>query len=295
MTQRSGTRRTGGTRNLSDVLGTTLARHRLQGGVSRARSILLWPQVVGPELSRLTRARTQQGQTLVVEVRDSSMAHFLTLQRAAFLSRLQAQMGDQSVTELRFSVGRLNAHVPAPLPEVLPAPDRARARQLARAAPEPLQEVAQRAAEAVTRARRWREQQGYAPCPVCREASKEQPCRACTLTLEDPNVKRAALRLLREPAGLGQLPPTLGDSGTDAARYLALGVLAEQLGVLALECVKSGHDNHYRAFLKEQAGHYLQLFHRRAKLTRADWNALPPQALDVLRAGKEGLGSASLG
>ena len=192
------------------MLGTTLARHRLQGGVSRARSILLWPQVVGPELSRLTRARTQQGQTLVVEVRDSSMAHFLTLQRAAFLSRLQAQMGDQSVTELRFSVGRLNAHVPAPLPEVLPAPDRARARQLARAAPEPLQEVAQRAAEAVTRARRWREQQGYAPCPVCGEASK-----------------RAALPRLRPDPGRPQCQ-TRGAAA--AARACRAGPIAADAG-----------------------------------------------------------------
>uniref|UniRef100_UPI0025D120BE DUF721 domain-containing protein n=1 Tax=Deinococcus sp. TaxID=47478 RepID=UPI0025D120BE len=195
------TRRTGGSRGLRDVIGITLARHRLQGGLSKARSIILWPQVVGPELARLTRARTQQGNTLFIEVRDSSMAHFLTMQRSTFLSMLQEQLGDLSVTELRFSVGRLNTHVPVPLPEPLPAPDRARARQLARAAPESLHDVALKAAEAVTRARRWREQQGYAPCEVCGEPSRLQPCRACTLNLDDPNVRRAALRLGRD-AGL---------------------------------------------------------------------------------------------
>ena len=287
------TRRTGGTRGLRDVMGTMLSRHRLQGGVSRARSILLWPQVVGPELSRLTRARSQQGNTLFVEVRDSSMAHFLTLQRPHFLKLLQEKLGDQSVSELRFSVGRLNKEQPAPLREILPAPDRARARKLAEAAPESLQDVALRAAEAVTRARRWREQQGYAICPVCREPSPQQPCRACTLTLQDPNVKRAALRLSRGAGSLDSLAATLGDSGSEAARYLALAGLAEQLEVLAVECVQSGNDDHYRAFLREQADIYLQLFHRRLKLSRADWNALPEQPLQVLRAGQDGIGGGA--
>ncbi|WP_245896096.1 DUF721 domain-containing protein [Deinococcus irradiatisoli] len=290
MTRRSGERRIGGARGLRDVLGTTLSKHRLQGGVSKARGILLWPEVVGADLARLTRARTQQGNTLFIEVRDSSMAHFLTMQRATFLSMLQEKLGDLSVTELRFSVGRLNAHVPTPLPEALPAPDRARARKLAAAAPPELHSVALRAAEAVTRARRWREQQGYAPCPVCAEPSKEQPCLACQFTLQDPNVKRAALRLVRDPAGLGAVSDTLGHSGADAARFLALQALSEKLDTLALECVQAGNDLYYQAFLKEQAGVYLKLFHRRSRLSKADWQALPPRPLQVLSAGKEGVG-----
>ena len=290
MTRRSSGPRLGGARDLRDVLGTTLAKHRLQGGLAKARSIVLWPEVVGSDLAKLTRARSQQGNTLMIEVRDSSPAHFLTLQRPAFLKLLQEKLGDQSVTELRFSVGRLNAYVPAPLPEALPAPDRARARELAQAAPESLQGVALRAAEAVTRARRWREQQGYAPCPVCGEPSPQQPCYACRLTLDDPNVKRAAVRLARDPAYLGSLTAMLGHSGTDAARFLALAALAERLDGLALECVQAGHDDHYRAYLREQATVYLKLHHRRTRLSKADWNALPERALAVLRAGQVGTG-----
>ena len=139
----------------------------------------------------------------------------------------------------------------------------------------------------MTRARRWREQQGYAICPVCREPSPQQPCRACTLTLQDPNVKRAALRLSRGAGSLDSLAATLGDSGSEAARYLALAGLAEQLEVLAVECVQSGNDDHYRAFLREQADVYLKLFFRRLKLSRADWNALPDKPRQVLSAGHE--------
>jgi len=290
VTRRSSGPRLGGSRGLRDVLGTTLAKHRLQGGLAKARSIVLWPEVVGTDLARLTRARSQQGNTLMIEVRDSSLAHFLTLQRPAFLKLLQEKLGDQSVTELRFSVGRLNTYTPAPLPEALPAPDRARARELAQAAPESLRGAALKAAEAVTRARRWREQQGYAPCPVCGEPSREQPCRACHLTLADPNVKRAALRLARDPAYLGGLSDTLGHSGADAARFLALAGLAERIDGLALECVQAGHDEHYRAYLKEQATSYLKLHHRRTRLSKADWKALPERALAVLQAGQMEVG-----
>lgn len=283
--------RSGKTRDLREVMGSTLSQYRLQQGMSRARSIILWPEVVGPDLARLTRARSQQGNTLFIEVRDSSMAHFLTMQRNIFLRILQEKLGDQSVTELRFSVGRLHQYVPAPLPEVLPAPDRARAEVLAGAAPAALHEVALRAAEAVTRARRWREQQGYGRCLVCREVSKDQPCHACQLTLADPNVKRAAQRLVRDTSGLQRLPEVLGLSGTDAACFLALQDLAQQLDILALECVQAGNDDWYRAFLKEQATVYLKLFHRRSSLTRSDWNALPAKPLEVLKAGQQGIGS----
>lgn len=279
------TRRLGGLHGLSDVLGLTLSKHRLQGGINKARSIVLWPQVVGPELARLTRARTQQGNTLVVEVRDSSMAHFLTMQRATFLKMLQAKLGDQSVTELRFTVGTPRAAAQTPLPEALPAPNQARAEALAahlppEASPE-LHRAALQAAQAITRARRWREQQGYAPCPVCGEPSKEQPCRACTLTLQDPLVRRAALALLRDPARLAALSGTLGDAGADAARYLALAQLAEQLDVLALECVQSGGAAQYQEYLRAQARKYLHLHCRRIP-TRADAQALPERVRQVL-------------
>ncbi len=285
---RSNRSRVGGTHGLREVLGLTLSKHRLQGGLSKARSIVIWPEVVGPELSRMTRARTQQGNTLVVEVTDSSMAHFLTMQRGTFLRLLQEKLGDQSVTELRFSVGRVQAPAPAALPDVLPAPDQARAEAMtqhlpASASPE-LQRATLQAAQAITRARRWREQQGYAPCPVCGEPHRQQPCRACELTLQDPLVRRAAANLLRDPTLLAQLPATLGLSGTDAARYLALQQLLDQLDILALECVQSGGAAHYQDYLHQQATHYLQLWHRRSNLSRADWQALPVKARQVLES-----------
>ncbi|WP_425148081.1 DUF721 domain-containing protein [Deinococcus sp.] len=278
-------RRTGQAHDIRALLGHTLKSRGLRLGVSRARSIMLWPQVVGSELSRLTRARNQHGHTLYIEARDSAQAHHLSMQRHHFLAKLQQMMGDESVTELRFVVGTLPPEAHPVQPEALPAPDRIRARELVREVPADLKDVAQQAAEAITRARRWREQQGYRPCPVCGEASPAQPCRACTLTLEDPNVLRAAPKLARAPALLSSLPESLGDSGAAAARHLALNLLNEQMELLALECVRSGGAVYYRDYLSEQARLFLSLSFAKehVRLTQATLRLLPERVRTVLR------------
>ncbi|MFC4637189.1 DciA family protein [Deinococcus hohokamensis] len=280
----------GGPRGLGELMGATLGSARLARGVQKAQAILAWPQAVGPQVARMTRPRTQQGRTLFVEVRDSAAAHHLTMQRHHFLKALNALLPDSPIEEIRFSVGSVRAPLDAPRAAPLPAPDRQRARELASAVTDPeLQSAALRAAEAVTRARRWREEQGWRPCPVCREPSREQPCRACVLTLEDPNVRRAARTLLRAPERLEALTAVLGDSGVNAARHLALNLLTEQMDLLALECVRSGQEDGYREFLAQQAASFLALTLRkpRAAVGRADRAALPERVRQVLAAGRE--------
>ncbi|WP_291431474.1 DUF721 domain-containing protein [Deinococcus sp.] len=289
-------RRLSGPRQMGELMGATLGTARIARGIERARAILMWPQAVGPEIARITRPRTQQAGTLFVEVRDSATAHHLSMQRHHFMKALNALIPEKPISEIRFSVGPLRAADPAPassparLPAPLPAPDRARAQQLVEGvqserSPE-LRGAALRAAEAITRARRWREEQGWRPCPVCGEASREQPCRACLLTLEDPNVGRAARLLQRWPERLPELRGTLGDSGAAAARHLALAQLTGQLELLALECVRSGQEDGYREFLAQQADVFMALTRRctRAELRRADRALLPERARNVLNA-----------
>ncbi|UBV41482.1 DciA family protein [Deinococcus taeanensis] len=281
-------RRMSGPLRLGDLMGATLGSAKLTYGIRRARAILLWPQAVGPDIARMTRPRTQQGTTLFVEVRDSATAHHLSMQRHHFLKALNALLPDAPLTEIRFSVGTVREPTPPAAVSPLPAPDRARARQLVQDVPDDLKSAALRAAEAITRARKWREEQGWRPCPVCGEASREQPCRACTLTLDDPNVRRAARTLMRQPERLEALRDTIGNSGVHAARHLALRQLEDQLNLLALECVRSGHDDGYREFLEQQARVFLALTlgRPRAGLRRADFTALPDGARSVLSAGR---------
>ncbi len=282
-------RRTGTTHSMRGLVGETLAKRGLKLGVGRARSVLLWPQVVGPELARLTRARNQHGGTLFVEARDSAQAHHLMMQRHHVLARLQQALGDESVTELRFVVGTLPAEKAVVMPDLLPPPDRARAEQLVQDVPEGLREVAQRAAEAITRARKWREMQGYSPCPVCGEATAEQPCMACARTLQEPAVVRAAPLMARDPRLLFSLPATLGESGTRAARHLALELLRDQMQLLALECVRSGGEVFYREYLGEQARLFvaLTLSRTHAPLTREHLRLLPAAVQQVLAGSVE--------
>lgn len=288
MSSSRGPRRLGGPRGLSDLMGATLGSARIAKGVQKARAILAWPQAVGPEIARLTRPRSQQGGTLFVEVRDSATAHHLTLQRHHFLRRLNEVLGEERVTEIRFSVGTVPPPPDVPRQAPLPAPDRERARALVQDVQGDLRGVALKAAEAITRARKWREEQGWRPCPVCGEPSREQPCRACELTLEDPNVRRAARTLTRHPDRLAALPALLGNSGADAARFLALASLREALELLALECVRGGGAAGYRDFLAEQAELFVALTHRapRRPLTRADRATLPERVRTVLEAGR---------
>lgn len=289
------TRRRSGPLDMSVLMGATLAQGKLGTGVQRARALLLWPQAVGPEISRLTRPRSVQGGTLFVEARDSAAAHHLTMQRHHFLERLNSLLDErQRLTELRFSVGHIRPPPDAPRAAPLPAPDRARARKLVKEVADPeLKQVALRAAEAVTRARRWREEQGWRPCPVCGEPSPpkpaQEPCRDCALTLDDPLVRRAARLLLRDPEGLAGLRERLGDSGATGARYLALRQLEEQLDLLALECARSGGEEGYVMFLKAQAETYLclHLGKSRSELRRTDRRALPEKARQVLGAGRD--------
>lgn len=281
-------RRTGGTRDWRELLSQTLRRNRLAYGVERARALLVWPEVVGPELARLTRARSVQGGVLFVEAQDAVLANFLTMQRHVFLERLQAKLGDQSVTELRFSMGTFKRATEPRASEPLPPADRARAEQMVRDVPETLRDSALRAAEAVERARLWRERQGWPPCPVCGVPSRHSTCLACQSLLDTPSIQAAARALAREPERYSALLEQVGETGIDAARHLALGTVAEQMEALAVECAGSGGVSEYVEFLRAQAEVWLALYHRkpRASLRRPDWKALPERPRQVLSAGK---------
>ncbi|MFC6591294.1 DUF721 domain-containing protein [Deinococcus lacus] len=281
-------KRLGDLRSLGELMGATLGKARLGHGIQKVQALLLWPQAVGPDIARMTRPRSHQGGVLYVEVPDSMAAHHLSMQRHHFLQRLNQLLGGPQVTDIRFSVGQVTAAAAGVTVTPLPPPDRARAAALTRGVPADVQPAALAAAEAVTRARRWREQQGWLPCPVCAEPSKQRPCRDCQLSLEDPNVRRAAQLLTRDPDRLESLTATLGFSGCEAARFLALCTLREQMELLAVECVRAAGSEPYLDFLLEQSWLYLSLTCRkpRTELSPADRSLLPPRTLQALSGGR---------
>lgn len=298
---RSGSRE-GNWRSVGDLLGATLGKHRLGQGVRRAQPLLLWPQAVGPEVARLTKARSFQFGTLHIEARDSAVAHHLSMQRHHFQQRLNDLLQQdtpvgqtpQLVTEIRFGTGfaeageQQRAITPPLLLPPLPQAEQAKAKQVAELAGADLLDVAQRAAEAVAQRRRWREQQGWQPCPVCGEPSPHTPCRPCEHLLQDPLIQRTAAEVIRQPQLLLSLEDRLGVAGEQAVQFLATAQLRERLQVLVLECVASGSAEEYREFLEEQCAHLLAVMYRKAPaaVTAADYAGLPEQVRAVLLASR---------
>nr|WP_183985529.1 DUF721 domain-containing protein [Deinobacterium chartae] len=278
-------------RELARLLDQTLSRNRLSGGVRRARAVLLWPEVVGSELARLTRARSQQGGVLFVEAADSVLANFLTMQRHVFLQRLQEKLGDSSVRELRFAVGRMNSQETprTTVVEALPEPDRRNLERMVTGLPGELQDAARRAADAVARARIWRERQGWKPCPICATPTdKSGPCHVCRDLLANPQVQGASLKLARNP-DLALEPERftfLSVDGFEAARYLAREYLEGKMDELIHEVVSSGGDPVYRQFLLHQAQCYLALGLRSSLryVSPDHWKELPERVYRVLTA-----------
>ncbi len=67
--------------------------------------LLLWPQVAGSQISRLTRPlRVRQG-VLYVEAANHAVAQQLSLLKDAYLSKLNALLGEPRLRDLRFRVG----------------------------------------------------------------------------------------------------------------------------------------------------------------------------------------------
>ena len=67
-----------------------------------AQALWLWAQIVGPELSRETRALKLTGGTLWVSASSTPLAHQLHLERVGLIERLNEMIGAPVIKEIRF-------------------------------------------------------------------------------------------------------------------------------------------------------------------------------------------------
>jgi hypothetical protein len=67
-----------------------------------AQALWLWPQIVGPDLARETRALKLVGGTLWVAASSTPLAHQLHLERTGLIERLNEMIGAPAVKEIRF-------------------------------------------------------------------------------------------------------------------------------------------------------------------------------------------------
>jgi predicted nucleic acid-binding Zn ribbon protein len=272
---------------VGQLVGKVMKKNNLSGGLKRARAVLLWPEVVGTELAHMTKAQGFKDGVLWVEAEDSVLTNFLTMQRPIFLEKLRERVGDNSVKDLRFVAGKGTGAPPLrTVPDPLPNSDLERLERLVADLPEALRDNARRTAEAIFKARVWRERQGFEPCLICdTPTDHKQVCHVCRDLLNNAQVQAASLRLARDPeSAQATLFPHLSADGFGAARYAALEYLEVQMQNLSLELIKNGEGT-VRHFLETLAENYLSLkLHKpRSSLNPQDHHHLPERISRVLK------------
>jgi predicted nucleic acid-binding Zn ribbon protein len=87
---------------LSSVLEGVLEGHGLLRQVRRAEVLDLWPDLVGDHVARVTRARSVDDATLLVEVRSSAWLMELNMMKGDFLRRVNERMQDTPLEKIVF-------------------------------------------------------------------------------------------------------------------------------------------------------------------------------------------------
>lgn len=175
---------------LAQILEETLKRLELGDVALEARAVLLWPDIVGGQLARVSEARSVRAGTLLVNTRSSAWNQELSFQKGAVIRRYRERLGKDIVKDLRFNVGPVRG---VATPELKPPPD-SELRKL-RLSDEEIQEIraasqtedaelSQAIRRALTReaqVRQWHLAHGARPCPRCGAAHRtpHHLCPAC--------------------------------------------------------------------------------------------------------------------
>lgn len=218
--------------HVSNVLAEVFRRGGMKRAVKRAEAVLLWPQVVGTELSRFTEARSLKDGVLYIEVPDSETGMHLSLQRRRFLDVYKGKFGVRDVREIHFRVGR-----PRILPEepVPPPPAKVDPKKLAELAgklehldlPDALNKPTLKTAKALLAYRERRRKEGWCECSICEALIPEAGlCDACQRYAGEPKVKQASLSLATSP---DEATPLLSNEERAVAVHLAKRYLKDKL------------------------------------------------------------------
>ena len=84
---------------------TLLAQMGLEREFKEQEPLLFWPEVAGPQMSRLTEALRVREGVLYVEAANHVVAQQLRLMQDVYLKKLNALLGEPSIREIRFRVG----------------------------------------------------------------------------------------------------------------------------------------------------------------------------------------------
>lgn len=147
--------------------------------------LLLWPQVAGEQMSRLTQPlRVRQG-VLYVEAASHVIAQQLSLLKETYLRKLNELLGERRLVDLRFRVGQMRPQLVEPSEgEQLSLLDREELTRWLEGVEDPhLRETFERLVLAVIKRDRARAAQGWSRCRRCgvHHAGEGEICYYCEL------------------------------------------------------------------------------------------------------------------
>jgi len=87
---------------LKDVLLRTLREQGLEMPLQQKRLVEAWPEVAGPLITRYTLNTYIYNQTLYVRLSNPALRADLSMRRQEFTQRLNAVVGEQVITDVRF-------------------------------------------------------------------------------------------------------------------------------------------------------------------------------------------------
>jgi predicted nucleic acid-binding Zn ribbon protein len=176
---------------LSKVLEDAL-RHMERGAGIEARAVMLWPEIVGPQIAAATEAQSAREGVLVVVVRDSAWSTELGFRKAEILRAYDRRLSRKAIREVRFRVGKIRGRAPAAAGAKIPPDEEVRRIRLSDGEIEAIRrasegedpELSQAIRRALTREaqlRTWNLQHGAKACPRCGAAYRTAHalCPAC--------------------------------------------------------------------------------------------------------------------
>lgn len=91
-----------GPERIGSVLQGVLEKHGVDKQIERLGVLELWPEIVGAQLSEVTRVRGVDDAALFVEVRSSAWLSELSMMKDEFLERVNARLGDAAIERIVF-------------------------------------------------------------------------------------------------------------------------------------------------------------------------------------------------
>ena len=95
-------RRKAGLERMDSVLAEVLDEAGVLDQVARVRVLDLWPEIVGEQVARVTRARSVDGAKLIVEVRSSAWLMELNMLKSDILGRVNEHLSDVPLERIVF-------------------------------------------------------------------------------------------------------------------------------------------------------------------------------------------------